>query len=113
MTTIQMGRLRNQILAMGVATVLALYAIGIATAPVPVYATNYDNNDKHHDEKDKHDDNKDNNHYDNNDNHYPQFLMDVEQCFLDNGEQYSDEVEQCIYDLMAAYFGNGDDNNEG
>src|ERR671918_334167 len=55
-----MGRLRNQILAMGVATVLALYAIGVATAPVPVYATNYDNNDKHDDK---------NKHYDNNDKH--------------------------------------------
>src|ERR687889_747390 len=100
-----MRRLRNQILAMGVATVLALYAIGVATAPVPVYAKNYDNNDKHY--------NNDDNNYDNTDSHYPQFLMDVEQCFLDNGEQYSDEVEQCIYDLMSAYFDNGDDNNEG
>jgi hypothetical protein len=137
MRNIEVRRLGNQVLAMGVATVLALYAIGVATsatAPVPAYATNYD--DKHHDEKDKHDDknkhhdekdkhddknkhhdekdkhyNNDNS-YDNNDNHYSQFLMDVEQCFLDNGEQYSDEVEQCIYDVMAAYFDN-DNNSEG
>jgi hypothetical protein len=124
MRNIEVRRLGNQVLAMGVATVLALYAIGVATsatAPVPAYATNYD--DKHHDEKDKHDDknkhhdekdkhyNNDNS-YDNNDNHYSQFLMDVEQCFLDNGEQYSNEVEQCIYDVMAAYFDN-DNNSEG
>ena len=121
MTDIKVRRLGNKILAMGVATVLALYAIGVATpalTPAPVYATNYDNNDKHYDDKDKHYDNNDkhydNNdkHYDNNDNHYSQFLADVEQCFLDNGEEYSDEVEQCIYDVMAVYFDN-DNNSEG
>ena len=111
MTSIEVRRLGNKILAMGVATVLALYAVGVATpalTPAPVYATNYENNDKHYDDKDKHYDNNDK-HYDNNDNHYSQFLADVEQCFLDNGEEYSDEVEQCIYDVMAAYFDN--DNN--
>ena len=116
MTSIEVRRLGNKILAMGVATVLALSAIGVATpalTPAPVYATNYENNDKHYDDKDnKHYDDKDNKHYDNNDNHYSQFLMDVEQCFLDNGEEYSDEVEQCIYDVMSAYFDN-DINSEG
>jgi hypothetical protein len=122
MTSIEVRRLGNKILAMGVATVLALSAIGVATpalTPAPVHATNYENNDKHYDDKDKkHYDDKDkhydNNdkHYDNNDNHYSQFLADVEQCFLDNGEEYSDEVEQCIYDVMAAYFDN-DNNSEG
>ena len=102
MTDIKVRHLGNKILATGIATVLALYAIGIATpalTPVPVYATNYENNDKHYDDKD-------NKHYDDEDNHYSQFLADVEQCFLDNGEEYSDEVEQCIYDVMAAYFDN-------
>ncbi len=127
MTDIKVRRLGNKILAMGVATVLALYAIGVATpalTPAPVYATNYENNDKHYDDKDKHyekdkhydnnDKHYDNNdkHYDNNDNHYSQFLADVEQCFVDNGEEYSDEVEQCIHDIMAAYFDNNN-NSEG
>src|SRR5919112_5374301 len=116
MTDIKVRHLGNKILAMGIATVLALYAIGIATpalTPVPVYATNYENNDKHYDDKDnKHYDDKDNKHYDDEDNHYSQFLADVEQCFLDNGEEYSDEVEQCIYDVMAAYFDNNN-NSEG
>src|SRR5919112_4130788 len=116
MTDIKVRHLGNKILAMGIATVLALYAIGIATpalTPVPVYATNYENNDKHYDDKDnKHYDDKDNKHYDDEDNHYSQFLADVEQCFLDNGEEYSDEVEQCIYDVMAAYFDN-DNTSEG
>src|ERR687891_663456 len=115
MAQIQVRHLKSQILAMSVATMLALYAIGVATpalTPVPAYATNYENNDKHHDDKDnKHHDDKDNKHHDYNDNHYSQFLMDVEQCFLDNGEQYSDDVEQCIYDVMAAYFDN-DNNSE-
>jgi dipeptidyl aminopeptidase/acylaminoacyl peptidase len=108
MTNIKVRHLGNQILAMSVATVLALYATGVAMpalTPVPAYATNYENNDKHYDDKDKR-------HYDDKDNHYSQFLNDVEQCFLDNGEQYSDDVEQCIYDVMAAYFDN-DNNSEG
>src|SRR3712207_2801112 len=126
---------------MGVATILALYAIGVATpalTPVPVYATNYENSDKHYDDKDKklyddkdkkhyddkdkkhyddkdkkHYDDKDKKHYDDNGNHYSQFLADVEQCFIDNGDEYSDEVEQCIYDVMAAYFDNDNNNSEG
>ena len=101
MTDIKVRHLGNKILAMGIATVLALYAIGIATpalSPVPVYATNYENNDKHYDDKDnKHYDDKDNKHYDDEDNQYSQFLADV---------------EQCIYDVMAAYFDN-DNNSEG
>ena len=42
MTSIEVRRLGNKILAMGVATVLALSAIGVATpalTPAPVYAT--------------------------------------------------------------------------
>ncbi len=117
MTDIEVRRLGKKILAMGVATVLALYAIGVATpalTPVPVYATNYENSDKHYDDKDKkHYDDKDKKHYDDNGNHYSQFLADVEQCFIDNGDEYSDEVEQCIYDVMAAYFDNDNNNSEG
>jgi hypothetical protein len=93
---------------MSVATVLALYAIGVAMpalTPAPAYATNYENNDKQYDDKDK-------KQYDDKDNHYSQFLIDVEQCFIDNGEQYSDEVEQCIYDVMATYFDNDNNNSE-
>ena len=110
MTNTEVRRLGNKILAMSIATILALYAIGVATpvlTPVPVYAINYENNDKHYDDKD-------NKHYDNNDNYYSQFLMDVEQCFIDNGnqdEQFSYEVEQCIYDVMAAYFDDDNNNN--
>jgi hypothetical protein len=114
-TNIGTRRLRNQILAMSIATVLALYAIGVAMpalTPITAYAINYDNNDKHH-EKDKQYDNNDNQ-YDNGDNYYSQFLIDVEECFIDNGsqdEQFSYEVEQCIYDVMSAYFDDDNNNN--
>jgi hypothetical protein len=48
---IQVRHLRSEILAMSVATMLALYTIGItipALTPVSAYATNYDDkNNKH------------------------------------------------------------------
>jgi hypothetical protein len=147
MAQIQVRHLRSQILAMSVATMLALYTIGVtipALAPVSAYATNYDNkndkhydnkndkhydnkNDKHYDNKnDKHYDNKNDKHYDNkNDKHYDDtnnykssFLSYVEQCFPNSGnygELFSDDVQECIYDVMAAYFNNdnyNDNNND-
>ena len=109
MAQIQVRHLRSQILAMSVATMLALYTIGVtmpALTPVSAYATNYDDkNKKQHDDKNKkqHDDN----------NYKSAFLSDVEQCFPNSGnygELFSDDVENCIYDVMAAYFNN--DNND-
>ena len=117
------GHLKNQILAISVATVL-VYAVGIAIPTLtatPAFATNYDDkNDKHYDNKNKHDDN--NKHYDNKNKHYDdknydyksQFLNDVEQCFPDSGnhdEQFSDDVKECIYDVIAAYFDDDTNNN--
>src|SRR5215207_10633787 len=106
---------------MSVATVLLVYAIGVAIpalTPAPAFATNYGNNDHYdnnnkHDDKNKHYDNNNkhddkNKHYDNN-NYESQFLTDVEQCFPDNGnhdEQFSDDVKECIYDVITAYFDN-------
>ena len=115
------GHLKNQILAISVATVL-VYAVGIAIPTLtatPAFATHYDNknkhddNNKHYDNKNKHDDN--NKHYDNKNYDYKsQFLNDVEQCFPDNGnhdEQFSDDVKECIYDVIAAYFDHDTNNN--
>lgn len=102
MAQIQVRHLRSQILAMSVATMLALYTIGVAMpalTPVSAYATNYDDKNKKQ--------------YDDN-NYKSAFLSDVEQCFPNSGnygELFSDDVEQCIYDVMAAYF-NNDNNNE-
>ena len=110
------GHLKNQILAISVATVL-VYAVGIAIPTLtatPAFATHYDDkNDKHYDNKNKHDDN--NKHYDNKNYDYKsQFLNDVEQCFPDNGnhdEQFSDDVKECIYDVIAAYFDDNTNNS--
>ena len=113
MTNIEVRRLKNQFLAMSVATVLVVYAIGVAIptlTPAPAFATNYGNND-HYDNNNKHDDK--NKHYDNN-NYESQFLTDVEQCFPNNGnhdEQFSDDVKECIYDVITAYFDNDNNNN--
>jgi hypothetical protein len=123
MAQIQVRNLRSQILAMSVATMLALYTIGVtipALAPVSAYATNYDNkNDKHYDNKnDKHYDNKNDKHYDDTNNYKSSFLSYVEQCFPNSGnygELFSDDVQECIYDVMAAYFNNdnyNDNNND-
>ena len=116
MAQIQVRRLRSQILAMSVATMLALYTIGVtmpALTPVSAYATNYDDKNKQHDDKNKkqHDDKNKKQHDDN--NYKSAFLSDVEQCFPNSGnygELFSDDVENCIYDVMAAYFNN--DNND-
>ena len=102
MAQIQVRHLRSQILAMSVATMLALYTIGVtmpALTPVSAYATNYDDKNKKQ--------------YDDN-NYKSSFLSDVEQCFPNSGnygELFSDDTQQCIlYDVMAAYFNN--DNND-
>ena len=107
MAQIQVRHLRSQILAMSVATMLALYTIGItmpALAPVSAYATNYDDkNDKH---------------YDDTNNYKSAFLSYVEQCFPNSGnygELFSDDTQLCIYDVMAAFFyndNNNDNNND-
>jgi hypothetical protein len=119
MAQIQVRHLRSQILAMSVATMLALYTIGVtipALAPVSAYATNYDDkNNKHHDDKNnKHHDDKNNKYHDDTNNYKSAFLSDVEQCFPNSGnygELFSDDVQQCIYNVMAAYF-NNDNNND-
>jgi hypothetical protein len=116
MAQIQARHLRSQILAMSVATMLALYTIGVtmpALTPVSAYATNYDDKNKEHDDKNKkqHDDKNKKQHDDN--KYKSSFLSDVEQCFPNSGnygELFSDDVENCIYDVMAAYFNN--DNND-
>ncbi len=112
MAQIQVRHLRSQILAMSVATMLALYTIGVAMpalTPISAYATNYDDKNKN-----QHDDN----------NYKLAFLSDVEECFPNSsnyGKLFSEDVQECIiYDVMAAYFSNehssgsttSDDNNE-
>jgi hypothetical protein len=89
MAQIQARHLRSQILAMSVATMLALYTIGItmpALAPVSAYATNYD------DKNNKHPDDKNNKHPDDKNNKHPDYTNNYESAFLS--------------DVLAAYFNN-------
>ena len=128
MAQIQVRHLRSQILAMSVATMLALYTIGVtipALAPVSAYATNDDDknkkqyddkNKKQYDDKNKKQyDDKNKKQYDDTNNYKSAFLSDVEQCFPNSGnygELFSDDVQQCIYDVMDAYFNNDNNSND-
>jgi Tol biopolymer transport system component len=39
------------------------------------------------------------------------FLIEVIQCFTNNDEQFSDDAQLCLYDVIFEYFDNDDDNN--
>ena len=98
-----MRRLKDQILATGIATILVLYASGLAIpalSPVAAFATTDD------------DINDDTNDDINND--VLLFLIDVVQCFTDNDEEFSDDVQLCLYALIDEYFNedNLNDNND-
>jgi hypothetical protein len=91
---------------MSLAIILVLYASGIsihALSPVPAFATDdnnyYNTNDNTNDKT--------------NDNNYDVmlFLIDVVECFTNNNEEFSDDVQLCLYDVIDEYFDNDDDNN--
>jgi hypothetical protein len=136
--------LRNQLLAMSVATILVLSAFGVAMhtlTPVPVYApndgnidtisttdndntdndntdtistTDNDNTDNDNTDNDNTDnDNTDNDNTDtisttDNDNDILPFLIDVIECFTNNNEEFSDDVQLCLYDVIEVYFDDDD-----
>ena len=92
-----MRHLRNQLLAMSVATILVLSAFGVAMhtlTPVPVYAPN--------------DGNIDTISTTDNDNDILPFLIDVIECFTNNNEEFSDDVQLCLYDVIEVYFDDDD-----
>lgn len=91
-----MRHLRNQVLAMSIATILVLSAFGVAMhtlTPVPVYAPTEGNigtigtTD--------------------NDNDILPFLIHVIECF-NNDEEFSDDVQLCLYDVIEVYFDDND-----
>jgi hypothetical protein len=129
--------LRNQILAMSIATILVLSTCGVAMltlTPVPVYAptdgnidtvSTTDNDDTDNDDTDTigntdNDDtdtigNTDNDDTDtigntDNDNDILPFLIAVIECFTNNDEEFSDDVQLCLYDVIEVYF-DDDDNS--
>jgi hypothetical protein len=94
-----MRRLKDQILAMSVATILVLYASGLAIpalTPVAAFATTNDNTN-------------DNTNDINND--VLLFLIDVVQCFTDSDEEFSDDVQLCLYAVIDEYFNEDNLNN--
>src|SRR5215216_1863657 len=118
---------------MSVATILVLYSIGIAIpalTPVPAFATedntNYNTNDDIDDNtnddiddntNDDIDDNTndeidDNTNDDIDDNNHDilRFLIDVVECFTIHDEEFSDDVQLCLYDVIDDYFDNVDNN---
>ena len=98
-----MRRLKDQILAMSVATILVLYASGLvisALTPVAAFATTNDNtNDNTNDIN----------------SNVLLFLIDVVECFTDNDEEFSDDVQLCLYGVIDDYFNedNPNNNNDG
>ena len=108
-----MTRTRNHILAMSVATVLVLYAFGVAMpalSPIPVYAPNEDNDDNNNNGSNDNNNNDDNNGNNNGDD--LQFLIDVIECFTDNNNgQFSNDVQDCIDDVIDDYFNNGNNHH--
>ena len=132
-----MIHLRNQILAMSIATILVLSTFGVVMltlTPVPVYAptdgnidtvSTTDNDDTDNDDTDTigntdNDDtdtigNTDNDDTDtigntDNDNDILPFLIAVIECFTNNDEEFSDDVQLCLYDVIEVYF-DDDDNS--
>src|SRR5688572_2053787 len=108
---------------MSVATILVLSAFGVAMhtlTPVPVYApndgnidtistTDNDNNDNDNTDNDNTDnDNTDTISTTDNDNDILPFLIDVIECFTNNNEEFSDDVQLCLYDVIEVYFDDDD-----
>src|SRR5215216_2093529 len=104
---------------MSVATILVLYSIGIAIpalTPVPAFATedntNYNTNTNDDIDDNTNDDIDDNTNDDIDDNNHDilRFLIDVVECFTIHDEEFSDDVQLCLYDVIDDYFDNVDNN---
>ena len=95
---------------MSIATTLVLSTFGLAMltlTPVPVYAPT----DGNIDTVSTTDNNDDTDTIDttDNDNDILPFLIAVIECFTNNDEEFSDDVQLCLYDVIEVYF--DDDNN--
>ncbi len=114
-----MKHLRDQIISLSIAAILLLYAIGIAMpalTPIPAFAPS-DNTDDDLTTGNTDDDlttgNTDDDLTTGNTNDYNDillFLIDVVECFTNNGEEFSDDVQLCLYDVIEVYFDDNDNN---
>jgi hypothetical protein len=128
--------LKNQIISLSVAAILLLYAVGIAVpalTPIPAFAPSDTTDDDDNTDGNTDDDFTTGNTDDDfttgntdddfttgntdddfttgsaNDYEILSFLIAVIECFTDNGEEFSDDVQLCLYDVIEVYF--DDDGN--
>ncbi len=105
-----MRHLRNQILATSIATILVLSTLGVAmltVTPVPVYAPTEGNIDT---TGTTDNDDTDTTGTTDNYNDILPFLIAVIECFTNNDEEFSDDVQLCLYDVIELYFDDNDNN---
>ena len=106
-----MRHLSNHILAMSIATTLVLstFGLGMLTlTPVPVYAPTDGNIDTI--STTDNDDDTDTISTTDNENDILPFLIAVIECFTNNDEEFSDDVQLCLYDVIEVYFDDNDNN---
>jgi hypothetical protein len=100
-TNIAVKHLKNQVISLSVAAILLLSAIGIALpalTPIPAFAPSENTDDDFTTGSA-------------NDYEILSFLIDVIECFTVNGEEFSDDVQLCLYDVIEVYFDDDDGNN--
>ncbi len=100
---------------MSIATILVLSTFGVAMltlTPVPVYAPTDGNIDtvSTTDNDDTDNDDTDTIGNTDNDNDILPFLIAVIECFTNNDEEFSDDVQLCLYDVIELYFDDNDNN---
>jgi hypothetical protein len=106
---------------MSVATILILSAIGVAIpastttsqqASDEVISANTDHNTNYNTDDNTDHNTDDNTNYNTDDNNHDilGFLIAVVQCFTDNDEEFSDDVQLCLYGVIDDYFDNVDNN---
>jgi hypothetical protein len=114
--------LKNQIISLSVAAILLLYAIGIAVpalTPIPAFAPSDNTDDDDNTDGNTDDDLTTGNTDDDlttgsaNDYEMLSFLIAVIECFTNNGEEFSDDVQLCLYDVIEVYFDDDGNNVNG
>ena len=96
---------------MSIATTLVLstFGLGMLTlTPVPVYAPTDGNIDTI--STTDNDDDTDTISTTDNENDILPFLIAVIECFTNNDEEFSDDVQLCLYDVIEVYFDDNDNN---
>ena len=126
-----MKDLRNQIASLSLAAILLLYAVGIAMpvlTPIPAFApsdniddddntnsnTNYSTYSDNIEDDDLTTGDTDDDLTTGGTNDYDilSFLIAVIECFTTNNEEFSDDTQLCLYDIIEDYFDNDDNGTD-